>query len=148
DLIARPSAERPTNTLLTHRPQRTRDSNTSRRRQGHDGTSQRRQQGRGQKQHDELEDDEHHDDAVTRGPAYAHPVDPLDDLPPNGRTEVVAAVCAAWKVDVAGAETILRASEPFWNVLEDHGGVDSWGGGEFCRAFPAALTLIRQLANP
>jgi hypothetical protein len=75
-------------------------------------------------------------------------MDPLDDLPPASRTEVVAAVCAAWQVDVAGAEEILRASEPFWNVLEDHHGVDAWGGGEFCTVFPAALAFIRQRANP
>jgi hypothetical protein len=75
-------------------------------------------------------------------------MDPLDDLPPTSRTAVVDAVCAAWEVDVAGAEEILRASEPFWNVLEGHDGVDSWGGGEFCHVFPAALAFIRNLANP
>jgi hypothetical protein len=74
-------------------------------------------------------------------------MDPLDDLP-ESRTEVVAAVSAAWHVDAAAAEDILRASEPFWNVLEEHGGVDAWGGGEFCSLFPQALTLIRQQANP
>jgi hypothetical protein len=75
-------------------------------------------------------------------------MDPLDDLPPESRDEVVDAICAAWKVDVAGAEDILRASEPFWNVLEEHSGVDSWGGGEFCRVFPDALAFIRKQANP
>jgi hypothetical protein len=75
-------------------------------------------------------------------------MDPLEDLPPDSRTFVVAAVCAAWEVDVPGAEEILRASEPFWNTLEDHGGVDSWGGGEFCRVFPEALAFIRKQANP
>lgn len=75
-------------------------------------------------------------------------MDPLDDLPPESRAEVVAAVAAAWEVDASGAEEILRASEPFWNVLEDNGGVDSWGGGEFCMLFPAALALIRQGAKP
>ena len=74
-------------------------------------------------------------------------MDPLDDLPPESRTEVVAAVQSAWDVDRAGAEDILRASEPFWNVLEAQGGVDSWGGGEFCEVFPQALALIRQQAN-
>ena len=71
-------------------------------------------------------------------------MDPLDDLPPESRVEVVAAISAAWEVDAAAAEEILRASEPFWNVLEDHGGVDSWGGGEFCHVFPAALAFIRK----
>jgi hypothetical protein len=74
-------------------------------------------------------------------------MDPLDDLPAESRSEVIAAVSAAWHVDAAGAEDILRASEPFWNTLEEHGGVDSWGGGEFCSLFPQALTLIRQQAN-
>lgn len=75
-------------------------------------------------------------------------MDPLNDLPPESRAEIVAAVCDAWEVDVAGAENILRASEPFWNVLEDNGGVDTWGGGEFCRVFPGALAFIRRQANP
>jgi hypothetical protein len=74
-------------------------------------------------------------------------MDPLDDLPPESRTEVVAAVQAAWRVDTAAAEDILRASEPFWNTLEEHGGVDSWGGVEFCNLFPRALALIRKQAN-
>jgi hypothetical protein len=74
-------------------------------------------------------------------------MDPLDDLPAQSRTEVVAAVAAAWNVDAAGAEKILRASEPFWNVLEEHGGVDTWGGGEFCTVFPAALAFIYESAN-
>ena len=75
-------------------------------------------------------------------------MDPLDDLPSESRMEVVAAVCAAWGVDAAAAEDILRASESFWNVLEAHGGVDAWAGGEFCHVFPAALAFIRQHANP
>ena len=75
-------------------------------------------------------------------------MDPLDDLPPETQTEVVAAVCAAWQVDAASAEDILRASEPFWNTLESHGGVDGWGGGDVCSLFPQSLALIRQQANP
>ena len=75
-------------------------------------------------------------------------MDALDDIPPESRTEVVAAVQAAWDVDTAGAEDILRASEPFWTMLEEHGGVDSWGGGEFCLIFPQALAFIRRQANP
>src|SRR3954471_19968701 len=73
-------------------------------------------------------------------------MDPLDDLPPESRAEVVAAVCEAWETDVAGAESILRASEPLWNTLEEHGGVDGWGGGEFCNVFPMALAFIRNQA--
>jgi len=74
-------------------------------------------------------------------------MDPLDDLPPESRLELVAAVQEAWKVDPAGAEDILRASEPFWNTLEGHGGVDTWGGGEFCQVFPAALATIYATCN-
>jgi hypothetical protein len=48
-------------------------------------------------------------------------MDPLEDLPPASRIEVIAAIQTAWRTDAAGAEAILRASEPFWNVLEDHG---------------------------
>jgi hypothetical protein len=53
-----------------------------------------------------------------------------------------------WRTDAAGAEAILRASEPFWNVLEDHGGVDTWGGMEFVHVFPQALTSIYDACNP
>ena len=74
-------------------------------------------------------------------------MDPLDDLPPESRTEVVAAVQAAWNVNTAGAEAILRASEPLWNTLEENGGVDSWGGMEFVRVFPEALALIYKECN-
>jgi hypothetical protein len=69
-------------------------------------------------------------------------------MPFESREYVVAEVREIWKTDEAGAEAILRASEPFWNVLEAHGGVDTWGGGEYCTVFPAALALIRRLANP
>ena len=74
-------------------------------------------------------------------------MDPLDDLPRESRTEVVAAVCAAWGVNAAAAEDILRASEPFWNVLEAHSGVDAWGGGEFCHVFPARQSLSADRAR-
>jgi hypothetical protein len=70
-------------------------------------------------------------------------MDPLDDLPLESRADMIAAVQAAWGADAAGAEDILRASEPFWNTLEANGGVDSWGGGEFCNTFPQALAFIR-----
>lgn len=74
-------------------------------------------------------------------------MDPLDDLPPASRAEVVAAVQAAWHVDVAAAEDILRASEPFWSTLEEHGGVDTWGGMEFVGVFPQALAMIYKACN-
>ncbi|HWH27899.1 MAG TPA: hypothetical protein VNU26_02870 [Mycobacteriales bacterium] len=74
-------------------------------------------------------------------------MDPLDDLPPESRSEVVAAVRAAWHVNARAAEEILRASEPLWTALEDAGGLDTWGGTEFCRIFPLALALIHDQAN-
>ena len=70
--------------------------------------------------------------------------DPLDDLPAESRVEVVAAVRAALDVTQEEAESILRASEPLWDALEQVGGqVDSWGGGEFCYLFPRLLAYIR-----
>lgn len=75
-------------------------------------------------------------------------MDVLDDLPPDSRDEVVAAVRAAWGVGAAGAEGILRASESLWEALEQHGGVDTWGGVEFCRVFPEALRFIREKSKP
>ena len=74
-------------------------------------------------------------------------MDPLDDLPPESRSEVVSAVAAALDVTTACAEKVVRASQPLWNALEDVGGlVDSWGGGEFCQLFPTMLAAIRREA--
>jgi hypothetical protein len=71
-------------------------------------------------------------------------MDVLDDLPPGSRRELIAAIQDALGVTAEVGEAILRASEPFWNVLEDAGGlVDSWGGGEFCDLFPKMLAVIR-----
>jgi len=71
-------------------------------------------------------------------------MDPLDDLPPDSRREVVAAVGAALGVDSDNAEAIVRASEPLWNAMEEAGGlVDSWGGGEFCLLFPKMCSAIK-----
>ncbi|MFI7068586.1 hypothetical protein ACIBL3_46895 [Kribbella sp. NPDC050124] len=70
--------------------------------------------------------------------------DPLDDMPQDSRREVVAAVQAALDVDEAGAEDIVRSTEPFWDAMERAGGlVDSWGGGEFCYVLPRVLAFIR-----
>lgn len=70
-------------------------------------------------------------------------MDPLDDLPPESRREVVSAVTAALGVSAEDAETIVRASEPLRDAMEEIGGlVDSWGGGEFCHLFPKMLTVI------
>ena len=53
-------------------------------------------------------------------------MDVLDDLPPSSRRELIAAMQAALGVTTEAAEAILRSSEPFWNALEDAGGlVDS-----------------------
>lgn len=75
-------------------------------------------------------------------------MDPLDDLPSESRSEVVKAICNAWGVGTDAAEAILRASEPLWDELEAQGGVDSWGGGEFCNVFPMALVTIHKACNP
>ncbi len=71
-------------------------------------------------------------------------MDVLDDLPAESRAELLAALRTALDVGDDAAEVILRASEPFWNALEDVGGlVDSWGGGEFCRLFPKMCAVIK-----
>lgn len=71
-------------------------------------------------------------------------MDPLDDLPPDSRREVVAAVGAALRVDLADAEVIVRASAPLWDAMEEVGGlVDSWGGGEFCYLLPKMCAIVR-----
>jgi hypothetical protein len=70
-------------------------------------------------------------------------MDPLDDLPPESRREVVSAVTAALDIGTRDAEAIIRASLPLWDALEETGGlVDSWGGGEFCHLFPRMLNVI------
>jgi hypothetical protein len=75
-------------------------------------------------------------------------MDPHDDLPTESRREVVLAVATALDVPPADAETLVRASQPLWDALEDVGGlVDSWGGGEFCHLFPKMLAVIRREAH-
>lgn len=75
---------------------------------------------------------------------YPPAMDPLDDLPPDSRREVIAAVRAELGVDTSNAEAIVRASEPLWNAMEEVGGlVDSWGGGEYCQLFPKMCAVIR-----
>lgn len=70
--------------------------------------------------------------------------DPLDDLPADSRTEVVAAVRSALGVEHGAAEDLLRAAEPLWDAMERAGGlVDSSGGNEFCVLFPRVLSFIR-----
>lgn len=70
-------------------------------------------------------------------------MDPLDDLPPDSRHEVVAAVRAALGVSTDDAAAIVRASLPLWDTMEEVGGlVDSWGGGEFCELFPKMCSVI------
>ena len=74
--------------------------------------------------------------------------DLLGDLPPRSRHEVVAAVEAALDITTEDAETILRASEPMWNAMEQAGGlVDSWGGTEFCYLFPRMVAVVRSVAD-
>lgn len=69
---------------------------------------------------------------------------PLRDVPPESRREVVAAVAAALGIGANAAETIVEASEPLWDAMEEVGGlVDSWGGGEFCGIFPRMVAVVR-----
>jgi len=75
-------------------------------------------------------------------------MDPLDDLAPDSRREVVAAVVAALAVSEDHAEAIVRASEPLWDAMEEAGGlVDSWGSGEFCYLFPKMCAVIQSPAG-
>lgn len=74
---------------------------------------------------------------------YGLRVDVLDELPPATREELIAMLEATLNVTPAAAENILRASEPFWNALENAGGlVDSWGGGEFYVLFEQMCALL------
>jgi hypothetical protein len=74
--------------------------------------------------------------------------DPLEEMPPESRTELVAAVRAELEVDGETAEDLIRSAEPLWNAMERAGGmVDSWGGGEFCAVFPGLLSFIRSAAQ-
>lgn len=71
-------------------------------------------------------------------------MDVLDDLPPSSRRELITNLQAVLGVPTEAAEAILRLSEPFWDALEDAGGlVDSWGGSEFCDLFPRMCAVIR-----
>ncbi|MBB2986100.1 hypothetical protein [Terracoccus luteus] len=71
-------------------------------------------------------------------------MDPLDEMPPESRDEVISAVSTVLGIGEASAEAIVRASEPLWNALEDAGGlVDSWGGGEFCHVFPKMCATLK-----
>ena len=70
-------------------------------------------------------------------------MDPLDDLPPESRRDLVSVVVRVLDVSADDAEAIIRASQHLWDTMEDVGGlVDSWGGGEFCHLFPRMLTAI------
>jgi hypothetical protein len=69
---------------------------------------------------------------------------PLSDLPSESRREVVDAVASALDIGAEDAETIVAASEPLWDAMEEVGGlVDSWGGGEFCGLFPRMVAVVR-----
>lgn len=70
-------------------------------------------------------------------------MDPLHELPPESRREVVGAVAEVLAVSTAEAEAVVRASQPLWDAMEDAGGlVDSWGGGEFCQLLPTMLAAV------
>lgn len=70
--------------------------------------------------------------------------DPLDDLPADSRSGLIADIRQVLDVDVATVEDLVRSAEPLWDAMERAGGlVDSWGGGEFCHVFPRVLAFIR-----
>lgn len=74
--------------------------------------------------------------------------DPLDDMPPESREEVVASVRAALGVDAETAKDLVRSAEPLWDASERAGGLaDGWGGGEFCSRFPQVLAFIQAQNN-
>jgi len=73
--------------------------------------------------------------------------DPLDDLPPESRSELVEHLTSILGVDVTTAEDLIRSAAPLWDAMERAGGlVDSWGGGEFCHVFPRTLEFVRSAA--
>lgn len=81
--------------------------------------------------------------------------DPLDDLLPASREALMTAVTAVLTrdegedgpLDPTAVAEVIRAAEPLWNALEEFGVVDSWGGLEFVRVFPAVLEHIVTTAN-
>jgi hypothetical protein len=71
--------------------------------------------------------------------------DILDEMPQSTRAYLVAHLQETFEMSAEQAEAILRASEPFWNAMEDAGGfIDSWGGGEFSVILPRLLGYIRR----
>lgn len=77
-------------------------------------------------------------------------MDILDDLPAESRYEVVGAVKATLRVEADAAETIVRASKPLWDAMEEAGGVwvDSWGGMQYVRVFPIMLAALVDAVRP
>jgi hypothetical protein len=69
--------------------------------------------------------------------------DPLKDMSEAALAELVADVRSALPVSESDAVAIVRAAAPLWDVLEDAGGlVDSFGGSDFCTAFPQMLAVL------
>lgn len=72
-------------------------------------------------------------------------MDVLDELPAETRTYLVTTLKASLGINRHAAEKILRASEPFWNTIEQAGPlVDSWGGGEFSVLFPKMMAVLKE----
>lgn len=69
--------------------------------------------------------------------------DVLDDMPAESRDYLVGQIEQQLGIGRDAAEEIIRSSEPFWNAMENAGGlVDSWGGGEFVVVLPKLLEFI------
>lgn len=70
--------------------------------------------------------------------------DILHQMPLESRLHLVDELRALLEIDTERAEDLIRSAEPFWNAMEQAGGlVDAWGGGEFAVVLPRVLTFIR-----
>ena len=59
--------------------------------------------------------------------------------------ELIEQIATALSTTPEHAAQIIAAAQPLWNALEPM--VDAYGGAEFHRVFPEAITTIHQLAN-
>lgn len=73
-------------------------------------------------------------------------MDALDDLPPESRIQVIATVRYAWHFDLAEAEDILQASEPFWTTPQATTAL-TLGGQRRLPCFPEGGRAYREQLN-